>query len=250
MKIREKLHWKFLKSRCKRNWEKFRELRNKVEVRPKESAVNHLSDEVKANKNNPVAEDFNKYFTSIGKITATAALDLAIKYNIALSDPLLNDASYPIEEQFKFEPVTRSKIRRIITYMPRKKSPGPDFSLQSGVFPDEWKLAEVIPLHKDGDQEIPSNNLPLSLLEVLSKVCEKVAREQFASYITENQRLYHHIKMEIVNTIQTLNIHITDKMLETINNKHKTALVLLDLSQAYHSVNHKILLHKLKCTGA
>ena len=94
--------------------------------------------------------------------------------------------------------------------MPRNKSSGPDkisvgvvkdcvpvivgpftnlinSSLMLGKFPHKWKLSEVIPLHKDGDQEIPSNNRPLSLLEVLSKVCERVALDQFSSYITENQ---------------------------------------------------------------
>ena len=65
-------------------------------------------------------------------------------------------------------------------------------SLMLGKFPDKWKLSEVIPSYKDGDQEIPSNNRPLSLLEVLSKVCERVALDQFSSYITENQRLSPH----------------------------------------------------------
>ena len=118
-------------------------------------------------------------------------------------------------------------------------------------YPDVLKLAEVIPLHKDGDQEIPSNNRPLSLLEVLSKVCERVALEQFASYITENQRLSPHQNGNRKHhSTETLNIYITDRMLEAMDNKHVTALVLLDLSKAYDSVNHKILLHKLKCTGA
>ena len=82
----------------------------------KEAAINHLYDEVKVHKNNPgslwiiinktipvkekenhiytkdiksIVEDFNNYFTSVGKITATTALDLANKNNIALSDPML-----------------------------------------------------------------------------------------------------------------------------------------------------------------
>ena len=55
-------------------------------------------------------------------------------------------------------------------------------SLTSGKFPDKWKLSEVIPLYKDGDDEIACNNRPLSLLEVLSKVCERVALDQLSSY--------------------------------------------------------------------
>ena len=122
----------------------------------KEAAINHLSDEVKVHKNNPgslwkiidktipvkekekhiytktyldlksIVEDFNNYFTSVGKITAATALDLANKNNIALSDPMLNSEIYPKDQQFKFKPVTCSVIRRIIMAMPRNKSPGPD----------------------------------------------------------------------------------------------------------------------------
>ena len=120
-----------------------------------------------------------------------------------------------------------------------------------GKFPDKWKLSEVIPWHKDGDQEIPSNNRPLSLLEVLSKVCERVALDQFSSYITENQRLSPHQNGNRKHhSTETLNIYITDKMLEAMDKKHVTALILLDLSKAFDNINHTILLHKLKCAGA
>ena len=106
-------------------------------------------------------------------------------------------------------------------------------------------------MHKDGDQEIPSNNRPLSLLEVLSKVCERVALDQFSSYITENQRLSPHQNGNRKHhSTETLNIFITDKMLEAMDKKHVTALILLDLSKAFDSINHTILLHKLKCVGA
>ena len=78
----------------------YRESRNNVKVMLKEAAINHLSVEVKVHENNPgslwkiinktipvkekekhiytkdlksIVEDFNNYFTSVGKITATTA---------------------------------------------------------------------------------------------------------------------------------------------------------------------------------
>jgi hypothetical protein len=54
-----------------------------------------------------------------------------------------------------------------------------NFSLMTSTFPDLWKISEVIPLLKEGEHEIASNNRPLSLLEVVSKVCEKVVLNQF-----------------------------------------------------------------------
>jgi hypothetical protein len=89
----------------------------------KEAAINHLSDEVKVHKNNPdslwkiinktipvkqkekhiytkdlksIVEDLNNYFTSVEKITAATALNLANKNNIALSDPMLNSEIYTL----------------------------------------------------------------------------------------------------------------------------------------------------------
>ena len=162
MKSRNKLHQRFLKTRCKRDWEMYTESRKKVKVMLKEAEINHLTDEVKVHKNNPgslwkiinktipvkekekqvytkdlksIVEDFNNYFTSVGKITAATALDLANKNNIALSDPMLNSDIYPTDQQFRFKPVTCSVIRRIIMAMPRNKSPGSD-KISMGVIKD------------------------------------------------------------------------------------------------------------------
>ena len=145
MKSRNKLHQRFLKTRCKRDWEMYTESRKKVKVMLKEAEINHLADEVKVHKNNPgslwkiinktipvkekekqvytkdlksIVEDFNNYFTSVGKITAATALNLANKNNIALSDPMLNSEIYPTDQLFRFKPVTCSVIRRIIMAMP------------------------------------------------------------------------------------------------------------------------------------
>jgi len=56
-------------------------------------------------------------------------------------------------------------------------------------FPLAWKTAEVTPIPKVGDHDIPNNNRPISLLPVLSKVCERVAHDQFTSYLLSRCRL-------------------------------------------------------------
>ena len=62
-------------------------------------------------------------------------------------------------------------------------------SLTSGVFPSIWKTAEVIPIHKQCDHEKPENNRPISLLPILSKICETSALNQFMPYLELNKRL-------------------------------------------------------------
>ena len=62
-------------------------------------------------------------------------------------------------------------------------------SLTTSIFPDAWKKSVLIPLQKEGDHEIASNNSSLSLLVVASKVCEKIALNQFSEYLTTTRKL-------------------------------------------------------------
>ena len=51
-------------------------------------------------------------------------------------------------------------------------------SLQSGVFPDGWKVAKVIPLFKGGDREKVGNYRPVSLLPLPGKLLEKIVHKK------------------------------------------------------------------------
>ena len=57
-------------------------------------------------------------------------------------------------------------------------------SFQMAAFPKAWKIAEVIPVPKESNSEEPANNRPISLLPVLSKVCERLAHRQFVEFLT------------------------------------------------------------------
>ena len=97
------------------------------------------------------------------------------------------------EEMFQLRDVSPNEVRRIILETPSHKAPGPDkisfrflkdslevilhpltdiinCSLRSSKYPLTWKLAEVIPIHKDGDHEVASNNRPILLLAALDRL--------------------------------------------------------------------------------
>ena len=85
----------------------------------------------------------------------------------------------------------------------------------------------------------------------MSKFCERVALDQFSAYLMANHHLSpHQNRNKKFHSTETLNLFVTDTILKTIDKKNVTALILLDMSKAFHSVNHPILLHKLKCVGA
>ena len=54
-------------------------------------------------------------------------------------------------------------------------------SIETGMFPDLWKHARVLPLHKSGSRSDPDNYRPISILCSLSKIIEKHVHENFLS---------------------------------------------------------------------
>ena len=62
-------------------------------------------------------------------------------------------------------------------------------SLLTSVFPSPWKESEIVPIPKDsGDPEIANENRPVSLLPALSKICQRVALNQFTEYFVLNMK--------------------------------------------------------------
>ena len=163
---------------------------------------------------------------------------------------------------FSFQHVCCSEVKRIILTMPSNKFPGFDkvsmkvireslpvilgpltdiinCSFITSTFPDEWKIAEVIPLLKDGDKDQPANTRPLSLLGVATKMCEKLALNRFISFLENNNKLTpHQSGNRQYHSTETLNISVNDMILEAMDKKMTSALALLDLSKAFDSINH------------
>ncbi|CAB4014485.1 Hypothetical predicted protein [Paramuricea clavata] len=104
--------------------------------------------------------------------------------------------------------------------------------------------------NRGSDHELANNNRPISLLPVPSKVCERVALHQLTSYLTTNHRLsVHQSGNKTWHSTETSLIHSTDSILKAIAQKKVTAVILSDMSKAFDSINHNILLAKLKDVG-
>ena len=118
------------------------------------------------------------------------------------------------------------------------------------MFPESWKIAEIIPLLKEGDHEVAANNRPLSMLKVLSMICEKVALKKFSGFRNRTDRLSpHQSGNKRYHSTETLSILVNDLLLKSMDSKNITALVLLNLSKAFDSDDHSILLKKLNNIG-
>ena len=117
-------------------------------------------------------------------------------------------------------------------------------SLLSPVFPQAWKTSEVIPLLKEGDHEVANNNRPISLLPAASKVCERVALIQFTQFMKAKKRLTEHQSgNKAMHLTETMNVMMTDQMLQAMDDKKLTIVVLLDFPK--HSKILLMWLHRL-----
>ena len=118
-------------------------------------------------------------------------------------------------------------------------------SIVTGVFPDAWKHAVVVPIFKNGDADNVSNYRPISLLPILSKILEKIIANQLTNYLEDKKLLSNsqhgfrrHLSTETALTV------ITDKIYKNMDQKKISLLTLCDLSKAFDSVNHNILIQK------
>ena len=60
---------------------------------------------------------------------------------------------------------------------------------EQGIFPDEMKIARIIPLFKSGDKQNVSNYRPISLLPQFSKILEKIFNNRLINFLNSNNLL-------------------------------------------------------------
>ena len=124
-----------------------------------------------------------------------------------------------------------------------------NLSLHTGVFPSQWKRANVFPVYKKGDRSIAKNCKPVSLLPVFSKLFEKCIHDVLYNYFSTNN-LFSSCQSgfrEGDSCVSQL-LSITHDILKGFdaNPSLDTRGVFLDISKAFDRVWHEGLIFKLK----
>ena len=118
---------------------------------------------------------------------------------------------------------------------------------ETGQLPLEWKTANIVPIFKKGSKSNVENYRPISLTSLIMKAFERIIRDELYSkceHLLDSRQ--HGFLPKRSCTTQL--VHYCDSLALSLNNGIETDVIYFDFSKAFDSVNHDILLHKLKYT--
>ena len=118
-------------------------------------------------------------------------------------------------------------------------------SLKNGVFPDDAKIASVIPLDKGkpNKNEI-SNFRPVSILNTFSKIYEKVIKDQLVSGLDKYLSPFISAYRKGYSTQHVLT-RLVEEWRERLDNNYIVGAILMDLSKAFDCISHDLVIAKL-----
>ena len=194
------------KKNLKKTWEILRQAIHKQNNRP--TIPDTFIINGKSNSNiNEIAEEFNNFFVNIGEQTAK---NLPHPTN-SFSDYLNGNYAANL---FMF-PTCEAEILHTTTHLKASTSEGFDnistqilkqtmkevatplthivnLSLSHGIFPNDMKLAKIVPVFKNGNTKLFNNYRPISILPAFSKILEKIVCNRLLHFLETKYILYKH----------------------------------------------------------
>ena len=133
----------------------------------------------------------------------------------------------------------RSAISKPLTYII-------NLSLKEGIVPTKWKCARVAPIHKSGDAKNPENYRPISVLPIFSKILERLIHTQLSKHLETNNLLTdYQFGYRSKRSTKLASTLLCDNIRSSIDQGNMVGAVFIDLTKAFDTVGHTVLLHKL-----
>ena len=119
-------------------------------------------------------------------------------------------------------------------------------SFETGVVPDQLKVAKIIPLLKSGESAKMDNYRPIALLNSFSKILEKITCTRLTNFLNFNKLIsdYQFGFRADHSTVHPL-LLFSNKITQALEKKEHTIAIFCDLRKAFDCVHHKTLLNKM-----
>ena len=266
IRLAESRYWdqKFVeaKNNMKSTWANIKSILNKK--RKNTTQTTFLINGKKVTNPRQISNGFNAYFSNIG---AQLAKNISSKVNFKqfLSSPAQNtffmsdtDAEEIIKVVSKMKAKTSASFDDISTKLMKQTIhliANPlcnifNCMVKTGVFPSAFKVAKVLPLHKGDSDNLFTNYRPISLLPAFSKVFERLIYNRMYSFLVKFSILFssQYGFRKHFSTEHAL-LELTNRIANALDNKYHASSIFIDLSKAFDTLDHSILLTKLSNCG-
>ena len=182
-------------------------------------------------------------------------------------------SSRALETPFSFKPFNNNEVFHALSTIDPKKSVGEDNldpfflkvstpliteficyifnqSILTGIIPQPWKTAHVVPLHKGHDKKDSNNYRPISKLSCLAKILETLVNNQLKVFLNSFPILSPHQSgfRAKHSTVSATSLVLND-IVSALDKKLFCAALFIDLSKAFDTVDHILLLQRLSYIG-
>ena len=204
-----------------------------------------------------IAKNFNNFFNEIGPKLATK-----IPHSLISFQHFLHGNYPPLEEK----PIADDELNEALQILKTRKSSGYDdifsnitkhispsifeplryifnLSIEKGICPDQLKIAKVSSVFKKSDNALRDNYRPISVLPCFSKILERIIYNRLYSFFSENNILYKkQFGFQKQHSTDHAIDHLVNEILKSFESNCYTLGVFIDLTKAFDTVDHNILL--------